>query len=242
MLIFSTVFFVVYLQCRNFLTGQRFEEKHYMIKKWYFYAGLTIIIAFLSSGFRPFNLDTNPWFLIDDTDRTHYLFPSQEEDDYTNLNIPFTGNFFIGFKQAIGFKESQNKYRKINSLGYLGKYQFGIETLKTIGIHDSSEFLNSPELQEKAFLALLAKNKGELKYVIEKYEGTIMNGIRITESGILAAAHLGGVGSVKKYFRYKGKRYFRDAYGTSIRSYMKAFGGYDTSFIVADSNATVNSI
>jgi len=211
-----------------------------MIKKWYFYTSLTIIIAFLSSGFKPFNLDTNRWFLINDTDGKHYLFPSEKQEDYTNLNIPFTGNFFIGFKEAIGFRESESKYKRINSLGYLGKYQFGIETLKSVGVHNSSSFLNSPEMQEKAFIALLAKNKWELKKEIEKYDGTIMNGIQITESGILAAAHLGGAGSVRKFFKNKGKRYFRDAYGTSIRSYMKSFGGYDTSFIVADSNAIVN--
>jgi hypothetical protein len=213
-----------------------------MIKKWYFYTSLTIIIAFLSSGFKPFNLETNPWFLTDEMDGTHYLFPSQEQEDYTNLNIPFTGNFFIGFKEAIAFKESQGEYRKINSLGYLGKYQFGTETLKTIGVHNCATFLNNPELQEKAFIALLAKNKWELRDEIEKYEGTVLNGIRVTESGILAAAHLGGVGSVKKYFKNNGKRYLRDAYGTSLRSYMKAFGGYDTSFIIADSNATVKNI
>ena len=213
-----------------------------MIKKWYFYTSLALIIAFLSSGFKPFTLDTDHWFLIDDSDGTHYLYPSQEQNDYTNLNIPFTGNFFIGFKEAIAFKESQGKYKKINSLGYLGKYQFGTETLKTVGVHNSSKFLNSPELQEKAFIALLAKNKWELRDEIEKYEGTILNGIRVTESGILAAAHLGGAGSVKKYFKNNGKRFFRDAYGTSLRTYMKACGGYDTSFIVADSNATVKNI
>ncbi len=213
-----------------------------MIKKWYFYTSLTVITVFLSSGFRPFNLETNPWFLISEQDGTHYLYPSEEENEYTNLNIPFTGNFFIGFKQAIGFIESENKYKKVNSLGYLGKYQFGIETLKSVGIYDSSAFLNSPELQEKAFVALLSKNKWELKKEIEKHEGTIINGIRITESGILAAAHLGGAGSVKKFFRYNGKRNFRDAYGTSITSYMKKFGGYDTSFIVANVNANVKNI
>ncbi|SDH99262.1 hypothetical protein SAMN04488062_11956 [Flavobacterium omnivorum] len=208
-----------------------------MIKKWYFYASLTVITVFLSSGFRPFNLETNPWFLINEEDGTHYLYPSQEQEEYTNLNIPFTGNFFIGFREALGYRESESKYKKINSLGYMGKYQFGIETLKSVGIYNRSAFLNSPELQEKAFLALLAQNKWELKKEIKKYEGTILNGIRVTESGILAAAHLGGAGSVKKYFRYKGKRNFRDAYGSSVRSYMKMFGGYDTSFIVADSNA-----
>jgi hypothetical protein len=213
-----------------------------MIKKWYFYTSLTVITVFLSSGFKPFNLETNPWFLISEQDGTHYLYPSEEQSEYTNLNIPFTGNFFIGFKEAIGYRESESKYKTVNSLGYLGKYQFGIETLKSVGIHNSSAFLNSPELQEKAFIALLAKNKWELKKEIEKYEGTIMNGIRITESGILAAAHLGGAGTVKKYFKNKGKRNFRDAYGSSIKSYMKMFGGYDTSFIVANINANVKNI
>ena len=32
-----------------------------------------------------------------------------------------------------------------------------------------------------------------------------MNGIEITESGILAAAHLSGAGNVKKYLRSNGK-------------------------------------
>jgi hypothetical protein len=228
------------LHCRNFLTGQRFEEKQFMIKKWSFYTSLTIIIAFLSSGFKPFDLDANDWFLINDTEAIHYLFPSQKQNEYTNLGVPYTGKFFIGYKEAIAFKESQGKYKKINSLGYIGKYQFGKETLKTIGIHDSNRFLNSPRMQEKAFVALLAKNKSELKDIIEKYEGQIVSGIRVTESGILAAAHLGGVGSVKKFFKHEGKRYLKDAYGTSVRSYMRDFGGYETSGIVADSNADVN--
>lgn len=210
-----------------------------MIKKWYFYTSLAIIIAFLSAGFKPLKIDSNRWFLIKNPDGTQYLYPSQQQEDYTNLNIPFTGNLFIGFKEAIGFKESQGKYKKINSLGYLGKYQFGVETLKTIGIKDSLLFLKSPKMQEKAFVALLAKNKWLLRDIIKKYDGKIFSGIQVTESGILAAAHLGGAGSVKKFFSSNGKRFLRDAYGTSVRSYMKAFGGYDTSFIVANNNAVV---
>ncbi|MEN9656234.1 MAG: hypothetical protein RL311_1195, partial [Bacteroidota bacterium] len=174
--------------------------------------------------------------------QSDYLFPSHKQEDYAKLNIPFTGNFFIGYKEAIAFKESQGKYRKINSLGYLGKYQFGPETLRTIGVYNNTAFLKNPDLQEKAFLALLSKNKWLLRKEIEKYEGTVINGIHITESGILAAAHLGGVRSVKRYFRSNGERYFRDAYGTSIISYMKAFGGYDTSFIEPDKHASISDI
>ncbi|MBS7233353.1 peptidoglycan-binding protein LysM [Flavobacterium psychroterrae] len=214
-----------------------------MIKKWYFYASLIVIITFLSLGFKPFNLETKPWFLIEKTDGSEYLFPSQEEDDYPilkKLNVPFTGKRLIGFKEAVAFKESQGKYRLVNSLGYMGKYQFGSKALRAIGIRNDKAFLKDPALQEKAFIALLSKNKWILRNEIEKYEGKIISGVEITESGILAAAHLGGAGSVKNFFKNRGNRHFRDAYGTSLKSYMRAFGGYDLSFIEADSNATIH--
>ena len=229
----------MYICAAEISNGTAFEEKQNMIKKWSFYTSLTIVIAFLSSGFKPFDLDSNDWFLTNDNDGTEYLFPSEKQEEYIDLNIPFTGKFFIGYKEAIAHKESQGKYKKVNSLGYMGKYQFGKETLETVGIHDSSRFLNSPKLQEKAFIALLSKNKGILQNIIEKYDGTVVNGIMVTESGILAAAHLGGAGSVMKFFRNNGERYYKDSYGTSIRSYMKAFGGFDTSFIIANKNAKV---
>jgi hypothetical protein len=47
----------------------------------------------------------------------------------------------------------------------------------------------------------------------------------ITESGILAAAHLGGQGSVKRYF--KNGKVFKDGNGTKITSYMNKFSGYE---------------
>jgi hypothetical protein len=122
----------------------------------------------------------------------------------------------------------------------MGKYQFGLETLKSIGITDSLAFLRSPKLQEKAFVALLSKNKAELKDEIEKYSGKIISGVKITESGILAAAHLGGAGSVKRFLESNGAKKCKDDYGTSVRTYMRDFGGYETTAIVADCNARVN--
>ncbi|NDP27896.1 MAG: peptidoglycan-binding protein LysM [Flavobacterium sp.] len=210
-----------------------------MIKKWSFYTSLTLIIAFLSSGFKPFNFETTHRFIKNDYDGRNYQFPSQKQNEYTKESVSFVGKLFIDYKEAIAFRESQGKYKKINSLGYLGKYQFGTETLKSVGVHNKRQFLNSPKMQEQAFIALVAKNKSELIDIIEKYEGRIISGILMTESGILAAAHLGGAGSVKRFFKHEGKRHFKDAYGTSIRSYMRDFGGYETSGIVADSNATV---
>jgi hypothetical protein len=213
-----------------------------MIKKWYFYSSLIVIITFLSLGFKPFKEETKIWFLTEKTDGSEYLFPSKEKDDYPNLDFPYIGNYFISFKEALAFKESQGKYRTVNTLGYMGKYQFGLQALKAVGVNNGKAFLKDPALQEKAFIALLSKNKWILRNEIAKYEGQVIGGVEITESGILAAAHLGGAGSVKSFFKNKGAKYFRDAYGTSIRSYMKAFGGYDLSYIQADSNATVHTI
>ncbi len=130
------------------------------------------------------------------------------------------------FLDAIGHRESTNRYDVVNPWGYMGRYQFGRSTLKGLGYDVSKkEFLSNPELQEEAMLSLLKHNKEKLQKYIDVFDGKTINGIYITESGILAAAHLGGQGSVRRYFR-NGK-VFRDGNGTKITSYMDKFSGYD---------------
>jgi len=172
-----------------------------------------------------------------------YDVPNKNEVKVFNFDFPdyhlFLGKSYVGFKEAVGFKESRGDYSVINEYGYLGKYQFGKGTLKMIGIHDSSYFLEDTKLQEQAFTAYAAKNKWILRRDIKRYVGTYIRGVKITESGILAAAHLGGAGNVKIYLRSGGMNGFSDAFGTSIRYYLKKFSGYDTSFVIADKQATV---
>ena len=92
------------------------------------------------------------------------------------------------FLEAIGHRESSN-----NEFGYMGKYQFGKATLKGLGINvTKEEFITNPKLQEKAMHMLLSHNRKKLKRYIKKYEGQIIHGVLITESGVLAAAHLAG--------------------------------------------------
>ena len=131
------------------------------------------------------------------------------------------------FLDEVGFRESSNNYKAVNQFGYLGKYQFGRKTLNAIGFNDISnyEFLSNPEIQEEAMLVLLQKNKHTLRREIKKYVGETVNGIYITESGILAAAHLGGAGNVRKFFR-KGYE-FEDGNGTKMTSYMVRFADYN---------------
>ena len=131
------------------------------------------------------------------------------------------------FLNAVGYRESTNNYKAVNQFGYLGKYQFGRKTLNAIGLDSVSnrEFLANPNIQEEAMSILLKKNRHTLRREIRKYVGDTINGIYITESGILAAAHLAGAGNVKKFFR-RGYE-FKDGNGTKMTSYMIMFADYD---------------
>lgn len=166
-----------------------------------------------------------------------YTVPSLKEyvKNADEVNVfPELGKGYLGFKEALAFKESRGDYGVINQFGYLGKYQFNRNTLKMVGVYDTQEFMTSPELQEKAFLAYTARNKWVLRKDIKRSVGKVMNGVKVTESGILAAAHLSGPGSVKRYLRSGGAHGFSDAFGTTIQYYMKKFGGYDLSFVPED--------
>ena len=129
------------------------------------------------------------------------------------------------FLNAVGMRESSNRYDVVNGWGYMGKYQFGKRTLKNLGYDVSKkEFLNSPHIQEMAMLDLLLHNKKILQSYIDDYSGIVVDGTEITESGILASAHLAGPGNVKRYFK-KGKQ-FKDGNGTKLTSYLTQFSGY----------------
>ena len=129
------------------------------------------------------------------------------------------------FLNDLGHQESGNRYDIVNRFGYMGRYQFGRATLKGLGIDvTKEEFINDHRLQERAMHMLLLHNKKKLKRYIKKYEGQIIHGILVTESGILAAAHLAGQGNVRKFL--KNGFVFEDGNGTKMTSYMKQFGGY----------------
>lgn len=176
----------------------------------------------------------------------YYRFPKESSSSVVlrpntqnTISILYLNKNFVGFKEALAFKESQGKYRVINTLGYLGKYQFGSSTLERFNIYNTTRFLHDPELQEQVFIAYCKVNKWILRKDIKRSVGKTINGVKITESGILAAAHLSGAGNVKKYLRSNGQRNYSDAYGSSIKSYMKTFAGYDVSYIKGDRKASI---
>nr|WP_314290629.1 peptidoglycan-binding protein LysM [uncultured Capnocytophaga sp.] len=157
---------------------------------------------------------------------------NSDNDSSFSFNLQ-TGKSFIGFKEALAYRESRGNYFVVNRFGYMGKYQFGKRALRFLGVTNTQEFLNSPEQQERVFVLSLQRSKWFLRNEIKKYAGKTINGIHITESGILAAAHLAGESSVKKFFKHKGNYSFADGNGVTLQHYLKHFAGYDTSFISA---------
>jgi hypothetical protein len=189
-------------------------------------------------GFTPFKVEVPE--LLKVKEPTVVLFPQNETllSDF-EIKPPFVGSQFVGFKEALAFKESQGNYFVINTYGYLGKYQFGLGTLELVGVYNGALFLNDPVLQEKVFHVNISRNKWILRRDIKRFVGVHMRGIEITESGILAAAHLAGPGNVKLYLRSQGRMDLKDGYGTSISNYMKKFSGYDISMILPIRNPRI---
>lgn len=129
--------------------------------------------------------------------------------------------------ERLEYHESRGKSRIVNKYGCMGLFQFKESTLRYLGFKVSlEEFRKDPNhfpewQQRKAALKLLEVNKQLLGSVIDRFDGKIVNGIRITESGILAAAALAGHGGVKKYFDKGSNR--KDGFGTSIEDMLTRF-------------------
>ena len=207
---------------------------HSQNRKLFFIKNKFILLAIVFIFMNAIAKNESNVYKVENVKTLRSVFPKK-----INHNILYLKKDFITFKEAVAFKESQGKYSVVNTLGYLGKYQFGKTTLQRFKIYNTQAFLNNPELQENAFIALCKVNKWILRKDIKRSVGKIINGIKITESGILAASHLSGAGNVKKFLRSNGVVRFTDAYGSTIQHYMKRFGDYNVSNLVADKKAKV---
>lgn len=208
------------------------------MRRWIF-VYCPLIVIFILYGFSPFESTVKVPETLRINEPTAVLFPQDKTLLIDFITPPFLGSQYVGFKEALAFKESQGNYFVVNSYGYLGKYQFGVNTLELVGVYNPSGFLNDPMLQEKVFDTNISRNKWILRRDIKRFVGKHIEGTEITESGILAAAHLAGPGNVQAYLRSFGKKDVLDGYGTSIASYIKKFSGYDVSMIPAEKNPRI---
>jgi hypothetical protein len=169
----------------------------------------------------------------------------------TRIGQVIPGIDFEAYANKVGERESRNNYKAENTIGYLGKYQFGAAALEDLGflkrgaskkgknkevLNDpenwnlaggKQEFLNSPDLQENAFAIYTSKNYGKLI----KMKVLNENSTAEEKAGFLMAAHLLGPGGAQKL---KQGQVGTDAYGTTSSSYYN-LGAQTQASLVASS-------
>lgn len=140
---------------------------------------------------------------------------------------------FLRFIDDLGYRESGNNWLSINRIGCFGEWQFAESTLQYLGYRSITlrKFRKNPkifprELQMKALRTLIKVNLAYLTNY-ENFVGDSVKGITISKSGMIAASHLGGAGSLKKFLNSKGEINNKDAFGTSISDYLKLFCHYN---------------
>lgn len=162
-------------------------------------------------------------------------------------------NSFDAFFAALRHKESRGDYKAVNTLNFIGAYQFGEAALVDLGyvrrdrnlydnnysggftgkhgIHSVKDFLNAPRVQDQA-----ARDWVEImwRYIegerLSRYAWTDVGGVTLSPSGMLAATHLLGTGGLKEFIRSGGSSRIRDPYGMPLVTYIKDLGGFDIPF------------
>lgn len=166
---------------------------------------------------------------------------------------------FKEFADALAQRESRSNYKIMNRYGYAGRYQFGetaladaqfynmpakkeklnswngsfTELAKECGVKTIQDFLKNPQAQDIAFKKYKQRQLKAIKsYDLEKYIGMYLKDCVVTESGLLAGAHLKGPKNVKRFLERGIDS--TDAFGTHISEYIRNFANYDMSELYTD--------
>jgi hypothetical protein len=118
---------------------------------------------------------------------------------------------FERFIDDLGKRESGNNWLSVNCIGCFGEWQFKESTVQYLGFKQVTlkKFKKNPEifppaLQRSALESLIKVNMALLKDY-ERYIGKTINGVTVTKSGMIAAAHLGGAKSVRLFLTSGGR-------------------------------------
>ena len=155
-------------------------------------------------------------------------------------SAPSSRGTFSAFVEALGQRESGGHYGAFNDIGYIGKFQFGEAALQDTGyylgdstsntndwtgswtgldgVRSLSDFMHNVFAQEAAVRSLMMRNWQTLERIhATDYLGEVAGGVSVTASGLLAGAHLGGPGAVKRYLRTDGRENPSDG-ATDVRT------------------------
>jgi hypothetical protein len=111
---------------------------------------------------------------------------------------------------------------------FAGRYQFGDARLSDYNAvagtnYTAKDMLNMPEAEQEKIadwhfsdISKYIKSEG-----LDKFIGTEINGVTLTESSLVAVAHLGGKSGLKQFLLTDGKYNEKDSNGTSLTDYAR---------------------
>ena len=178
----------------------------------------------------------------------------------------FAAAEYSDYLAALCTQESGCNPSSINRYGFIGSYQMGEAALIDAGyylkdgtknndwkgswtgkngINSLADFYASPAIQTQAINDYNAK---QWRYILadgaNQYLGQTINGILITESGLLAGAHLVGHAGLLTFLASGGSVVPKDANNVLVTNYIHKFSGYNIAEIsgnVTTGGNTVNS-
>src|SRR5690606_13469993 len=153
---------------------------------------------------------------------------SKEEKSPEDIPVTLVGQYKV-FADSLATIISNKKYDTIFPNGSLGKYAIGDLILRDLGFKPTAkfkrEFLQDTLLQEECFKVICMINKYRMRNYIDKYSGSVYNDVLITESGVLAGAHLIGATTLKGWFS-------NDYNNDEVTEVVEKMQGFDLDYIV----------
>lgn len=173
-----------------------------------------------------------------------HIDESEEDLESEDTSFEKTGlKSYEAFKDAVGVRESGDKYNIVNTFGYLGRYQFGRARLSDFGLckripgkrgygnkafewevpFTEENFLNNSTLQDAVFdvhVADLAKRISRKHF---EHLNKMVHDYYLDLSGAVGCSHLLGMGGLRDFI---DGDVGEDAYGTPSTEYIELFCGY----------------
>jgi hypothetical protein len=158
----------------------------------------------------------------------------------------------VDFLIALAQRESAGDKSSVNPFGYLGLFQMGGRALVDANFYflgpsgeenawdgtftlrasfvdvDSREtYLQSAGAQELAVRSYHDVQWSRIvRLHLDSRVGSFVGGVNLSKSGMIAGAHLVGVGALLRFVRTNGADIVRDGNGVPITEYLRIFGRY----------------
>lgn len=153
----------------------------------------------------------------------------------------------IDFLHDLGMRESRLDPSARNPFGYIGLFQMGEAALQDAGyyrgdmtrandwigswtgagsINSLGDFYARPDSQVQAIVAYHNRLVAQIRSLgLDLAVGSTVGGVPVTLSGLVAGAHLVGIGNLQTFINSSGGTVPRDGNGVPISKYMAELGG-----------------